>query len=253
MTLYRLMDRIGDGLLRLIQFEKRFSKLFLLIHLKLIALDGSKATPETARRYCSRTFAGMLFSLALAITGGGLAGDQLLLSTGCSLTLFVPFIRYRNLDIRIRKRRMRILLDLPELLSKLTLMVSAGETVQRALKRCLERHETGSVLYNELDQVVRDLDHNQSFQASMESFSRRCGVQEISLFTNTILLNYNRGGDDFVTSLRELNRQLWQKRKSLAKTMGEEASSKMAFPMIVIFLVVTVVVAAPAVFMMDQI
>ncbi|MBC8081218.1 MAG: hypothetical protein H7X86_12805 [Gorillibacterium sp.] len=147
-------------------------------------------------------------------------------------------------------------------MSKIVLLVNAGDTVQQAIGRCAtpigedqaiskEKKVSTSPLHRELSVLIHDLGNNLSFSVALENFSKRCSVQEVSLFTNTVLLNYRRGGEDFVTSLRELNRVLWEKRKSLAKTLGEEASSKLVFPMVLIFLVVTVIVAAPAILMMD--
>ncbi|WJH34060.1 type II secretion system F family protein [Paenibacillus sp. CC-CFT747] len=143
-------------------------------------------------------------------------------------------------------------MDLPEFLNKLTLLVNAGETVQRALLRCTAAGSTESPLYRELQQMANELTNNISLKRAMEDFSRRCAVQEVSQFTTTLLLNYKRGGEEFVTALRELSRSLWERRKALTKTMGEEASSKLVFPMVVIFLIVTVIVASPAVLLMNH-
>jgi tight adherence protein C len=248
----RFADAVGAAVCRLIRLEERFPRLFLRIHLKLIALHGPAANVDTARQHCHRSVALTLLAFVLIEALGAAAQDSAIMLSGAVLAGFVPFYRYRNLERQIKRKKQKTLLELPELLSKLTLMVNAGETVQKALKRCLDKREEESVLYRELLQTVHEMDNNISFQTAMENFSKRCGIQEVSLFTNTILLNYRRGGDDFVTSLRDLNRQLWEKRKSLAKTLGEEASSKLVFPMVVVFLVVTVIVAAPAVMLMNQ-
>nr|WP_249866162.1 type II secretion system F family protein [Paenibacillus konkukensis] len=98
--------------------------------------------------------------------------------------------------------------------------------------------------------AAHEIRMNGSFAKAMEDFNKRCGVQEVSLFTTTLLLNYKRGGDELVMSLKELSVTLWDKRKSLAKTLGEEASSKMVFPMVLIFMVVMIIVAAPAILTM---
>jgi tight adherence protein C len=64
-------------------------------------------------------------------------------------------------------------------------------------------------------------------------------------------MNYRRGGELFVMSLRSLNRDLWEKRKAMTRILGEEASSKLIFPMLLILLAVMIIVAAPAVMLMD--
>ncbi|UUZ86902.1 type II secretion system F family protein [Paenibacillus sp. P26] len=137
-------------------------------------------------------------------------------------------------------------------MNELTLLVNAGETVQQALTRSVEAKgpESGPLLA-ELTTAVQALKMNASFSKVMEDFSKRCALQEVSLFTTTLLLNYRRGGEELVMSLRELSVTLWDKRKALARTLGEEASSKLVFPMVLIFFVVMVMVAAPALMMMS--
>lgn len=99
--------------------------------------------------------------------------------------------------------------------------------------------------------MTDDLEGGYSFQQSFENFSKRCAVQEVSVFTTTVLLNFRRGGNDFVMALTDLSRVLWEKRKSITRTRGEQASSKLVFPMVVIFLVVVVLVGTPAFLMMN--
>lgn len=70
------------------------------------------------------------------------------------------------------------------------------------------------------------------------------------MFTTTVLLNYKRGGHDLTVALRNLSKDLWERRKAVSRILGEEASSKLVFPMALIFLIVIVIVAAPAMMMM---
>lgn len=98
------------------------------------------------------------------------------------------------------------MLELPELLNSIVLLVGAGETVQRAIIRCVESHrgDVNHPLYKELRIMTSEWEGGYSFQQAFENFSKRCAVQEVSLFTTTVLLNYRRGGADFVLSLRDL-------------------------------------------------
>ncbi len=101
-------------------------------------------------------------------------------------------------------------------------------------------------LYTELTDAVTKIKNGDSFNGVMEDFSKRCGVQEVSVFTTTVLLNYKRGGNQLALSLRELSRDLWEKRKAISRKRGEEASSKLIFPMVLIFIAVLIIVAYPA-------
>ncbi|WP_409346948.1 type II secretion system F family protein [Paenibacillus sp. MBLB4367] len=115
-----------------------------------------------------------------------------------------------------------------------------------------DKADAGHPLHKELRQLANELNNNRSFPQAMEDLSRRVAVQEVSMFSSAMLLNIRRGGDELIYALRDLSRALWDRRLSTAKTLGEEASSKMVFPMVVIFGVVVIVVAAPAILFMNQ-
>ncbi|MDO7907295.1 type II secretion system F family protein [Paenibacillus sp. JX-17] len=183
------------------------------------------------------------------ISGGSGAG----LIIGCLLAAVLPFAILKDLYSKVSRREEAMLLELPELLNKMTLLVGAGETVQRAIIHCVERkkEEECHPLYRELRQTLTEWESGYSFQQAFENLSKRCGVQEISVFTTTILLNMRRGGTDFVMSLRDLSQILWSKRTAITRTRGEQASSKLVFPMAVLFMVVLVLVGAPAFMMMN--
>lgn len=241
-----VMDRL--------RLADRFADMVSRVHLQMIGLHGSKHA--LIRTKC---FMADVISISMAVLVGctllGVLtdGNSELLGYGLVLVLFLPFLLYKELAGQLRKKKRQMLLELPEMLNQIVLLVNAGETVQKALQRCIENKPNieRSPLLTELAIAAHDIRMNTSFNKAMEDFNKRCGLQEISLFTTTLLLNYKRGGDELVVSLKELSSTLWEKRKSLAKTLGEEASSKMVFPMVLIFLVVMVVVAAPAILLMN--
>lgn len=269
-----VIERWGVKLLERLQAERRWPGMFTMIQLKLVMLEGPTTQSNAAIRFLGRNLMIVLAAVLTVLLLGISAGDQPLLLAGLGAAVLLPFFLLRQLDSRIRTKKRQILIELPELLSKLILLVNAGDTVQQAIGRCVAHPADAAKstvkgkrkasakdaadeatamhpLDRELAVLARDMGNGLSFSIALEHFSKRCGVQEVTLFTNTVLLNYRRGGDDFVTSLRELNRVLWDKRKALAKTLGEEASSKLVFPMVLIFVVVMVVVATPAILLMS--
>ena len=194
----------------------------------------------------------------LLLVGGGLfsllSGEQTGIILGAFLAIALPAAMVSDLHKKVRLREQNIMLELPELLNSIVLLVGAGETVQRAIIRCVDSHrgDVNHPLYKELRVMTSEWEGGYSFQQAFENFSKRCAVQEVSLFTTTVLLNYRRGGADFVLSLRDLSRMLWDKRKAISRTRGEQASSKLVFPMVVIFLIVIVLVGTPAFMMLKM-
>ncbi|WP_027087696.1 type II secretion system F family protein [Cohnella panacarvi] len=169
---------------------------------------------------------------------------------GIVVCVCVPLLRARELRNRVAMRRQRIVMELPELLGKLLLIVNAGDTVLRALTRCVEQQPPGrNPLYDELKSALAAMKRGESMAAALEEMGRRCAVPEVKLFASTLLINARRGGEVFVPALRELTRQMWEKRKAAVRTLGEQASSKLVFPLTLVFLCIMVLVGAPALLM----
>ncbi|MDR6882305.1 type II secretion system F family protein [Bacillus sp. 3255] len=225
------------------------------LHHKLIKLHGSSYAAYGSKWLYAELLSTSTICLLLSTLLSALAGgDESLLGFGVLLSVMIPAFMVRDLDVRIRKKQQQMIMELPEVLSTIVLLVNAGETVNRAWIRCVEArpHKAHTPLYRELAQAVHELEMNISFAKVMEDFSKRCALHEVSLFTSAILLNYKRGGSDFVMALQALSLDLWQRRKSVARTLGEEASSKLVFPMVLIFVVVMIIVATPALLMMKS-
>ncbi|OME72371.1 type II secretion protein F [Paenibacillus odorifer] len=251
------LRKLGEPLLLLIEktgIVSRFPSLMFRIQRSLQRSYGMRYSAER-----TLLFMGEMLSYSwLLLVGGslitGFSGDQTGLILGFFLAGALPAAMVSDLHKKVRVREQNIMLELPELLNSIVLLVGAGETVQRAIIRCVESHrgDVNHPLYKELRIMTSEWEGGYSFQQAFENFSKRCAVQEVSLFTTTVLLNYRRGGADFVLSLRDLSRMLWDKRKAISRTRGEQASSKLVFPMVVIFLIVIVLVGTPAFMMLKM-
>ncbi|MBB6677106.1 type II secretion system F family protein [Cohnella lubricantis] len=221
----------------------------------LAALNGGICTKDMLLGWFSEAL-GLSAATWLAAGWLGIAANNGALALlGAFVAALLPLLRQKELRKRLELRRQTIVLELPELLNRLLLMVNAGENVLRALERCLQREQQagkGHPLYAELGFALAAVKRGESFGAALEEFGRRCSVPEAKLFATTLLINSRRGGETFVSALRELSRTLWEQRKAAARTLGEQASSRMAFPLAVIFLIIMVLVGAPSMLMMSH-
>ena len=193
--------------------------------------------------------------MTAAATAIALAGDSSITAAVLLYLLLAAaplILQYRGLQRSVGLKKQRILLELPVFLSKVMLLVNAGETVQRAILRSAEKYgeQTDEPFARQLVILRNQLANMYPLARALDEFSRRCGVHEATVFAAAVLTNHKRGGEEFVSALRRLSGELWEKRKATVRTMGEEASSKMIFPLLVILLLVMVIVGAPAVMMM---
>ncbi|WP_341346838.1 type II secretion system F family protein [Paenibacillus sp. FSL H3-0469] len=251
------LRRLGEPLLLLLEQGRIASYLpsvMFRIQRSLQRIYGMRYSAER-----TLLFMGEMLSYSWLLAAGGsaltmLTGEQTGIILGGLLAVALPVAMVSDLHKKVRIREQNIMLELPELLNSIVLLVGAGETVQRAIVRCVNSRQGDSThpLYAELMKMTAEWDGGYSFQQAFENFSKRCAVQEVSIFTTTVLLNYRRGGADFVLSLRDLSRMLWEKRKAISRTRGEQASSKLVFPMVVIFLIVIVLVGTPAIMMLKM-
>lgn len=251
------LQRLAPPMLYLLdrlQVSRRFPFFFFRIQRSVQKIGGDRRGGEYTLLFLAEM---LTYSLLLLITGALLSilmnGDSGGFIMGSVLAVLLPVALVNDLHRKVVRREREVLLELPELLNQIILLVGAGSTVQQAIKHCLERKrgETGHPLYRELFQMQREWESGYSFQQALEGFSKRCGIQEVSAFTTAVLLNFRRGGNDFVLALRDLSHSLWERRKAVCKTLGEQASSKLVFPMVLLFLIVVIMVGAPAFMIMD--
>jgi tight adherence protein C len=222
-------------------------------HARMMVLNGPAWTGEASREKLAEAFGSGFALLWCCSWISWIGGEKLVLLIGFLLFIVLAFRTYVEAGRELEKRRRLIVAALPDKLSKLMLLVGAGETVQGAFHRCADGFGDKPVhpLDREWLKASLSLANGESFSVAMERFSRQCAVQEAAVFTAVLLLNYKRGGEHFTLALRELSYSLWEKRKAVARIRGEEASSKLVFPLAAILFIMMIIVAAPAVLMMS--
>jgi len=238
-----------------LKLYQRFPKGVQRIHEKIIKVYGSRDGLQKTQLFIAQDISVILVITTIftffAIVS---EGDYSVFIFGLIVAILVALVMIKDLDSQIQRKEHAILIELPEYLNKVIMLVDAGETVIGSIIKSAQSKIEGdgieNPLYKELKLSINELKMNQSFEEVMEDFSRRCAIPEVSLFTTTLLLNYRKGGSDFTSSLRELSRELWEKRKAIAKIQGEQASSKMVFPMVLVFLIILVIIATPALMLM---
>lgn len=203
-----------------------------------------------AARVTATSGTGFIFILLAA----ALLQDIAVLWLGVFLIVIVPFIMWRDLQRKIKDRHRAFVTELPVFVHKMSLLIGAGETVQGAWVRASapSGKHLSNPLYRELERMRNELSQSVPFGRALELFSQRCGIPETGFLVTTTLMNYKRGGDAFAVILQQTGRTMIEKKRAVIKTMGEEATTKMVFPMVIIFAAMMCVVSAPAVMLMGN-
>jgi Flp pilus assembly protein TadC len=157
------------------------------------------------------------------------------------------FIPDSQLKDKLKKRHMQIQLDFPDFLNKLTLLINAGMTITKAWEKIVNDNKKKSPLYDELTMTLADIRGGKPEIQAYEDFAKRCRMSEISRFVSVIVQNLRKGSNEIVSILRLQANECWEMRKHATKRMGEEASTKMLLPMMIMFIAVLIIVAVPAI------
>jgi tight adherence protein C len=153
----------------------------------------------------------------------------------------------RELHEKVRKRRQAIQLEFPDFVNKLTLLVNAGLTVSKAWEKAARDSERQTPLYKELRAAVQAVRSGVPEQKAYEEFAKRCHVPAVTRFVTVVLQNIRKGNSELVPVLRLLADECWELRKNAARKFGEEASTKLLLPMMLMFVAILLIVGMPAV------
>jgi tight adherence protein C len=158
-----------------------------------------------------------------------------------------------KLGNRVKMRRLGIQLEFPDFINKLTLLLNAGLTMSKAWEKISEDCNKEGDLYTEIRRTVLEIKSGKNESEAYSEFAKRVKTPEISRLMSTIVQNTKRGGNQLVLSLRIQSNECWEMRKNAIKRLGEEASTKLLFPMMIMFFAIIIIVVTPAIISMQGI
>ncbi|AUS98408.1 type II secretion system protein [Clostridium thermosuccinogenes] len=222
--------------------------------IKIIEISGIKYSQFYIRvHWANKIVLLMLSLLFISFIALFVEMDTGFIIFSIALILTVAYLSDNELKEKIKKRRLAIQMDFPDFLNKLILLIDAGMTVTRAWEKAVEDNKKGGVLYSELETVLAEIKSGKSEYQAYEDFSKRCRTPEVTRFMSALIQNLRKGNSDIVSVLRLQSNECWMMRKNAAKRLGEEASTKLIFPMMLILIAILIIVATPALLAMQGI
>ena len=156
----------------------------------------------------------------------------------------------------IKKKRESIKHDFPEFISKYVLLLGCGMTTYDSFRKIIKDNiNTANTykrpIYKELETTLREIDLGKPEIYAYENFGLRCRISEAMKFSSLVTQNLRRGTDDLLMLLREQVSDVWQIHKAEIRRKGEEASTKLVFPMILSLVSVLLMLIYPALISMQ--
>lgn len=120
-----------------------------------------------------------------------------------------------TLQDKLTARRQEIVLDLPQVLSKLTLLVNSGMVLRDAWKKVSITGERA--LYQEMQNANLEMENGVMEIDAYRNFAERCNVKEVRKFTSLIIQNLNKGNEELAYFMKDLSDEMWEVKKNEVK------------------------------------
>jgi len=215
-------------------------------------LRAKLAAAGLARALTPEELAGLKVVLPLAAYGLVLVlglGGVMPLALSAIVGLGLAAVAYVGLplmiDMRVRRRRDRIVASLPTVLDLLTLSVEAGMSFDSGLQRVVKRLR--GPLIDELALMLRDTQLGATRSEALAALAARVDAPEMTSFVRS-LVQADRLGVPLAQMLRTQADDLRHRLRNEAEEHAMKAPVKMLFPtVLLIFPAVFIVVLGPAV------
>lgn len=175
---------------------------------------------------------------------GALGNSPIAVLLGTALAGLLMWYVEELLNDKLNERRDELLADMPQMLSKLTLLVNSGMVVREAWKKAA--YGGDRELYKEMQVTVQEMKNGLSDLEAYRNFAERCSVKQIRRFTSTMIQNMQKGNAEISYFLKEMSDEMWEEKKHLVKRKGEAANSKLLIPTAMIFIGILVMIMVPA-------
>ena len=169
-----------------------------------------------------------------------------------SAVLFL-FSRIQNRGIELDKKRQQLMCDYPNVISYLVLLLNAGMSMRMAFARLasdyrksLDRGGQAKVGYEVIAYASAEMEKGVSEIDAYMHIGRNTPEIRYKTFSTLLVQNLRKGSRELTGILEREAAEAFEERKKQARIMGEQAGTKLMFPMLLMLGVVLVILMVPA-------
>lgn len=163
-----------------------------------------------------------------------------------SIAIFV--LKDREIERQMKERNRQLMLDYPEVVSKIMLLSKAGMSTRLAWNQTIQSSggKSGHFVYKEMRMALGKINSGIPEGVAYEQFGKRCGIHCYIRFANILSQNLKRGTNDLYRALESEMDNALQERKNSALKKGEEAGTKLLVPMVIMLVLGLGLIVIPA-------
>ena len=169
------------------------------------------------------------------------------------LPVFLCFHRDRQVHEKALDRNRQLAMDYPDLMWKMAMLLGAGMTIRNSFFRIAaqySREKQGKkekrYVYEEILYTCNEMRSGIPETTACENFGKRCGTQRYVKLGTYLSQNLQKGARGLTAFLESEAADSMEERKNLSRKMGEQAGTKLLFPMILMLGVVMTILMVPA-------
>ena len=160
-------------------------------------------------------------------------------------------LKRREKEAAKEKRAQSMLMDYPEVIMRFCLLVQSGMTVRNVFAKMgddyqRKRGEEVRPVYEEILTTCYEIEAGVSELEAYHRFGERCSQVKYKTFATLLIQNLQKGSRQLTAMLEKESQEAWEDRKRRARVMGEEAATRLLFPMILMMVCVMIIVMVPA-------
>jgi len=169
----------------------------------------------------------------------------------CVIAVVILVRSSQEVKKKVESRKRQLVLDYPELLLKINMLLGAGLTIKAAVtKVALEykehRGKEMHYAYEELLCAYYEMQTGVAEASAYERFGRRCQLICYVKLGSILSQNLKKGSKGLIALLETEMLIGMEERKNEARRLGEEAGTKLLIPMMLMLLIVLVILMVPA-------
>ena len=161
---------------------------------------------------------------------------------------------------RKKKQRDRCMeMDYPDIVSKLSIYLGAGSSLRNAMEKIAQNY-LGQIKnerskqrpgFEEVVRTCREIQDGMGEMEAYERFGQRCAHKSYRKLSILLIQNIKKGNRGLIEQLEREEREAFEARKMLARTIGEETSTKLLLPMMGLLGMILVILIMPALMGME--
>ena len=179
-------------------------------------------------------------------------GLMILIMGILSSVLFI-FSRIQNRGIELDKKRQQLMCDYPNVISYLVLLLNAGMSMRMAFARLssdyrksIDRGGQVKVGYEVIANASAEMEKGVSEIDAYMHIGRDTPEIRYKTFSTLLVQNLRKGSRELTGILEREAAEAFEERKKQARILGEQAGTKLMFPMLLMLGVVLVILMVPA-------